>query len=171
MRKYIFILKLVNEKNIFYIIFILFTHIFIFPNTSYCEAVEADSIEENEDQKPQKNKYRWIFNRMFELFVFFFILWFIDDCFGGLIGDDDNYNDGYSSDSSESEIKPTPEPYVQGPAHRFIVRNIGIRYEDEVALDTPKLDVNNAADRQYMNEVRELLVKLKELNKNNERRK
>jgi hypothetical protein len=145
----------------------------IFQDPTYCETVESDHINENDNEKQRvdKVKYRWLYNLMFEIFVLLVITWFFEDFLNNFYDDSDNDSDGYSSDSSEPEIKPTPEPYVQGPAHRFIVRNIGIRYEDEVALDTPKLDVNKAADRQYMNEVRELLVKLKVLNENNGRRK
>jgi hypothetical protein len=143
-------------------------HIFMIGNTSYCEAIESDSdtTDQDEEKKKKGHKFQWLFDILFELILLFMFAWIIDDCFSCNDGDSDNDSDGYSSDSSEPEIKPTPEPYVQGPAHHFFVRNIGIRYEDEVALDTPKLDVNNAADRQYMNEAREALANIKELNKN-----
>jgi hypothetical protein len=115
---------------------------------AYCETVDIEKPEINEleisieERKRLREEYEY--NKKIDTICFcIFAITFALLCWNFLdyIFDDDSDFSDFSSDTDElPEVKEPPEPYVQGPGHHFFVRDMGIRYDDDL-YSSPGVDV------------------------------
>lgn len=133
------IFNLIKKKEIYYLILLISINLFILPSIAYCETADVEKPELSLEEQQKRSKL--INNICLIIFgiAFLILLW---DFLGYLFDEDDDI-DFYGGDScidEVPEVKPPHKPYTQGVGYHFFVRDMGIRYDDNL-YSIPEVDV------------------------------